>query len=54
MKHNKVVLQFDEMCFSIITTKRSLDLKAKDTSTRAKWVNYIGALLIQKREKAPI
>ena len=38
------------MCFSIITSKRTLDLKAKDTATRAKWVNYIGALLIQKRE----
>lgn len=50
MKYNKVPSQFDSMCFSIITTKRSLDLKAKDTETRSKWVNYIGALLIQKRE----
>lgn len=49
MKYNKVPAQFDPMCFSIITGKRSLDLKAKDPETRSKWVNYIGALLIQKR-----
>ena len=50
MKANKVHPQFDSMCFSIITNKRSLDLKARDSETRAKWVNYIGALLIQNRE----
>ena len=49
MRMNKVPKQFDSMCFSIVTNSRTLDLKARDSETRAKWVNYIGALLIQKR-----
>ena len=54
MRANKVPSVFDSMCFSIITRKRSLDLKARDSETRAKWVNYIGALLIQNRENRRI
>jgi hypothetical protein len=49
MRMNKVPKQFDSMCFSIVTSDRTLDLKARDPDNRAKWVNYIGALLIQKR-----
>lgn len=51
MKMNKVPKEFDKMCFSIVTNSRTLDLKARDPANRIKWVNYLGALLIQKREK---
>lgn len=39
------------MCFTIETTHRTLDLKAKTNKERAKWLNYIRAVLIKKREK---
>jgi hypothetical protein len=38
------------MCFTIVTKTRTLDLKAKDADVRAKWINYLGAILIKKRE----
>lgn len=50
MKLNNVSKQFDSMCFTIVTKARTLDLNARNTMIRAKWVNYLGALLIQKRE----
>lgn len=50
MKKNKVPLQFDPMCFTIETLYRTLDLKAKTNKERAKWLNYIRAVLIKRRE----
>lgn len=39
------------MCFTIETTHRTLDLKAKTNKERAKWLNYIRAVLNKKRER---
>lgn len=50
MKMNKVSKDFDSMCFTVVTKARTLDLNARNPDNRAKWVNYLGALLIQKRE----
>jgi hypothetical protein len=46
---NKVPQIFDSMCFSIVTKTRTLDLKARDADVRAKWVNYIAGILINRR-----
>ena len=50
MQKNKVPEHFDSLCFTIGTVYRTLDLKAKTNKERAKWVNYIRAILIQRRE----
>ena len=49
MQKNKVPEHFDSLCFTIGTVYRTLDLKAKTNKERAKWVNYIRAILIQRR-----
>lgn len=46
MRFNKVQKEFDSMCFSIVTKSRTLDLNARNPDSRAKWVNYLGAVLI--------
>jgi hypothetical protein len=51
MKRTKVPQEFDPMCFTIETVHRTLDLKAKSTKERAKWLNYVKAVLISRREK---
>jgi hypothetical protein len=51
MQKTKVPEEFDPMCFTIETVHRTLDLKAKTNKDRAKWINYIKAILIKKREK---
>ena len=38
-KHN-IPKEFDTQCLSIVTEKRTLDLKANDFQTRNKWVQY--------------
>lgn len=50
MQRNKVPESFDSLCFTISTVHRSLDLKAQTNKVRAKWVNYLRAILIQRRE----
>ena len=49
MQKNKVPEHFDSLCFTIGTTYRTLDLKAKTNKERTKWVNYIRAILLQRR-----
>ncbi len=49
MKRNKAPIEFDPFCFSIIAQKRTLDLKAIDIKTRAKWTRFIKLFLIQRR-----
>jgi hypothetical protein len=51
MQRNKVPLHFDSLCFTISTTHRTLDLKARTSKERARWVNYIRGILIDRREK---
>lgn len=51
MKKNKVPQEFDSLCFTISTTQRTLDLKAKTNKERSKWINYIRAILIQRRDQ---
>lgn len=46
MQKNKVPQHFDPLCFTIGTVYRTLDLKSKTNKERAKWVNYIRAILI--------
>jgi len=50
MQRNKVPQEFDALCFTISTSQRTLDLKARTTKERAKWINYLRAILIQRRE----
>ena len=50
MRKNKVPPEFDSLCFTITTSQRTLDLKAKTTKVRGKWINYLRAILIQRRE----
>lgn len=67
MKKNKVPIEFDKFCFSMVTKnryrfvisniktklilKRSLDLQAGDIKTRIKWVKYLKHYLVEKRDK---
>jgi len=51
MQKNKVPADFDSLCFTITTTQRTLDLKAKTTKERGKWINYLRAILIQRRDQ---
>jgi hypothetical protein len=51
MRKNKVNPDFDSLCFTISTPQRTLDLKARTTKSRGKWINYLRAILIQRREK---
>lgn len=50
MRMNKISRDFDPMCFTIVTKHRTLDLNARNPDNRAKWVNYLGAFLIHRRE----
>jgi len=50
MQKNKVPNNFDSLCFTITTKHRTLDLKARTTKERGKWINYLRAILIQRRE----
>ena len=52
MKRNrvdKIISDFDSLCFTITTPHRTLDLKARSTKERGKWINYLRAILIQRR-----
>lgn len=49
MQRNKVPADFDSLCFTITCTDRTLDLKARTTRERGKWINYLRAILIQRR-----
>jgi hypothetical protein len=50
MQRNKVPEEFDALCFTISTPQRTLDLKARTSKERAKWINYLRAILLQRRE----
>lgn len=39
-KHN-IPPEFDQFCFSIITSNRTLDLKCNDMETKFKWIAFI-------------
>jgi len=45
-----VAIEFDSTCFSIITNQRTIDLRANDVEIKAKWVNYIRAFILLRRE----
>ena len=51
MKKNKMPQEFDSLCFTITTPQRTLDLKAKTTKVRGKWINYLRAILVQRRDQ---
>ena len=40
LKQNNLPKEYDDMCLSIVTHTRTLDLKANDFQTRNKWVQY--------------
>ena len=48
-KHN-IPVELDQFCFSVITNQRTLDLKANEIEIKAKWVNYIRAFILLRRE----
>jgi hypothetical protein len=50
MRKNKVPVEYDSLCFSIIGRERTLDLKAENIEQRAKWVRYFKLRLIQMKE----
>lgn len=51
MQKNKVPEEFDSLCFTITTPQRTLDLKARTTKERGKWINYLRAILVQRRDR---
>jgi cytohesin/brefeldin A-inhibited guanine nucleotide-exchange protein len=51
MQRNKVPSDFDSLCFTITASSRTLDLKARTTKERGKWINYLRAILIQRRDQ---
>ena len=40
LKRHNLPKELDNVCMSIVTTSRTLDLKANDFQTRNKWVQY--------------
>ena len=50
MKKNKIPLEYDSLCFSIIGKDRTLDLQAESVEIRAKWVSYFKLRLMQQKE----
>ncbi len=50
MRKNQVLKDFDELCLTMTTPSRTLDLKFITAGERAAWVNYLKAILIQRRE----
>ena len=40
IRKHKIPLELDELCFSIVTKYRSLDLQAKNATIRSYWVSY--------------
>ncbi|KAL4441362.1 hypothetical protein ABPG74_013657 [Tetrahymena malaccensis] len=51
MKKNNVPPEFDQFCFSIITSKRTLDLKSNDMDTKFKWIAFLYNDLNDKRQQ---
>lgn len=50
MKKNNIPVEFDMFCFSIITKYRSVDIKVNDVEMKSKWINYLRAVIINRRE----
>jgi cytohesin/brefeldin A-inhibited guanine nucleotide-exchange protein len=50
MQKYDIPIEFDQFCFSIITNQRTLDLRANEIEIKAKWVNYLRAFILQRRE----
>lgn len=50
MIKNKIPVEFDMFCFSIITSHRTVDVKVNDLDTKSKWINYLRAVIITRRE----
>ncbi|CAD8189654.1 unnamed protein product [Paramecium octaurelia] len=47
---NEIPQEFDMFCFSIITTRRLVDIKVTDLKIKSKWINYLRAIIINRRE----
>lgn len=47
---NKVPQEFDNMVFSIISSRRTLDLRASDAETRFKWEKYFKLQLVERKK----
>ncbi|CAD8171137.1 unnamed protein product [Paramecium pentaurelia] len=50
MIKNNIPPEFDMFCFSIITIHRSVDIKVNDLQIKSKWINYLRAVIINRRE----
>lgn len=50
MNKNNIPPEFDMFCFSIITIHRSVDIKVNDLEIKSKWINYLRAVIINRRE----
>jgi cytohesin/brefeldin A-inhibited guanine nucleotide-exchange protein len=50
MQKNRIAEDFDMFCFSIITTYRSIDLRVSELEIKSKWINYLRAVIINRRE----
>ena len=49
MKKNKVPIELDEKCFSIISKNRTLDLMFGDMDIKTKWVKFLYNKLINRK-----
>lgn len=51
LRSNKVPQELDQVMFSIETPGRTLDLRAPDLATRARWEGYFRQVLLQRRQQ---
>lgn len=49
-KKHKIPLEYDSFCFSIITPKRTLDLRYDDTTIIKIWVDQVQNLIVRNHE----
>ena len=49
-KRHTIPVEFDMLCFSIITTHRTLDVRVNEVEIKSKWINYLRAVILVRRE----
>lgn len=50
LKRYDLPKEVDNLMLSVITSKRSLDLKASDPATRNRWVKYFASLIAERKQ----
>jgi len=50
LKRYDLPKEVDNLMLSVITSRRSLDLKASDPATRNRWVKYFASLIAERKQ----